>query len=717
MKIYQLYYTFCKKGLSKENDFQTYSMSDGINEEEKDEIEEHCFGMHAVDLCDNPLSFSLFKLKSGKNCICRTKCKDIAASVKTQDYFCHVLVLEDKEIMLYPYKTSASKIFKDELTEEEKDSGVIKPLPTLDSIPEDEFAKASDIEEFNEKAVKVLELANKYALETLIENIAEKLDEEVLGNVILNVDLNILKVVFQFLFRAAKVTGKKDYKDKAYEFFFNAIQFIVVNNEEIDIEDIMKLYDDIRRYNEDDIKDFVSKSIENKRLLDAKAYLDSENSRYALFFISSILKNFIFLNNKQNSKIPWQLIMKIGIFEELTETCLKILVKSKREISFALEAVLEDDDYFANLVIMSYKFCSSRNNYDTVIAAYSEVLDEILKDRTLKIIKQVFDKKGGGEILIFAYKYKMKKIGKREEYFRYYCLNIFDENPEYRRKYFSLALEELILNFKDEDFDIKFYREFTEYVGKRKLEKYIGKFLAARLVNKFQNLVLIKVPDEKEKSIIEEMNFLNNYYEINVSPNISEMIHYAEVLFTGSVSVEDFLCDEKKFQFNGIDEVKYEKVLRLIFEIVCPKLDGTLAHIKMKNILMYDRYFVTYFNTYINTMNDILTSNGIYTGNKTSYKLYLDFIYFIIKCKALFSEEQFKDIERFIFESMEKVGIDNLKGYEQYIKDIITNTSKSEEAKKIRKEWQKIYKNLNDEIRKRHILEKLHKIYKRKIKD
>lgn len=717
MKIYQLYYTFCEKGLYEQNGFQTYSMSNGISEEEKNEIEKHCFGMNTTNLCGNSPLFSFFKLRSGKTCICRTKYKNIDTSGKAENYFCHVLAWEDKEIMLYPTCASGSKIFKDELTEEEQNVEVIKPIPTLDSIPEDEFANVFDIEEVNEKAVKALELASKYGLDTVLQDIEEKLDECVLGNVILNLDLKVLKVVFEFLFRAAKVTEKKDYNDKAYEFFFNAIQFIVVNNEEIAIEDIIKLYDNIRSYNESDIKDFVSKSIENKRLQDAKAYLDGGNSRYALFLVSSIFKNFILLNNKQSSKVPWQLIMKIGIFEELTENCLKILVKSKKEINFALEAVLEDDDYFSNLVNMSYNLCSSKNNYDTVIAAYSEVLDEVPKDKTLNIVKKVFDKKDGGEILIFAYKYKMKKIGKREEYFRYYCLNVFDENPEYRRKYFSLALEELILNFKDEDFDMEFYREFVLYIGRRKLEKYIGKFLSARLVNKFQNLVLIKVPSEEEKAIIEEMNFLNNYYGINVSPNISQMMHYAEVLFTGSVSVEDFLCDEKRFQFNGIGEEKYEKVLKLMFQIVCPKLNGTLAHIKMKNILMYDKYFVVYFNTYINTMNDILTANGIYTGDKTSYKLYLDFIYFIIKCKALFSEEQFRGIERFIFESMEKIGLDNLKGYDQYIKNIIINTTQSEEAKKIRKEWQKIYKDLNDEIRKRHILEKLQKIYKRKVKE
>jgi len=288
MEIYQLYYTFCKKELAEQKCFQTYAMSNGISEEEKNEIEKYCFGMNATNLRDNSLSFSIFKLKSGKTCICRTKYKNLDASGEAQNYFCHVLVWEDEELMLYPAQISGSKVFKDELTEDEQNVEVIKPLSILNNIPEDEFARISDIEEVNEKALKALELANKYGSDTVLEDIGEKLDEGVLGTVILNVDLKVLKVVFEFLFRAAKVTKKKDCKDKAYEFFFNAIQFVVFNNEEISIEDIIELYDNIRKYNEDDIKDFVSKSIENKRLQDARGYLNDGNSRYALFLISSI---------------------------------------------------------------------------------------------------------------------------------------------------------------------------------------------------------------------------------------------------------------------------------------------------------------------------------------------------------------------------------------------------------------------------------------------
>lgn len=881
MKIYQLYYTFCKKGLSSGKVFQTYSMSSGISEKEKGEIERHCFYIRPEGLSSAPVSFSFFKLKNGKPCICRTKYRGIDNSAKVGNYFCHVLIWENKELPFYPIQLYTSKIFKDELTEEEENAQEIKPLPILNNIPKEEFIQTSSIERFlkanlnkkreeglnklidgiidakingkkviladeaaslhmwiaaatmifpisiannitfntynfdaesdseflcgaaaegtkfkisgteknynfnmfdlftsmstevnlkskfgkkaaleytvikdyrrsiiefmelfnytkvderiddyvnllsiinegleklsNEEVIKAVSFANEYALEPVLEGVMERLNEETLGTVILSLDLNMLQVMFEFLFNIAEVTKKKDYIDKAYEFFFNAIQFMVVNAEEIDIEDIIKLYGNIRSYNKNNIQDFISKSIEDKRLEDAKAYLNDKNVRYALFYMCSVFGNFIFLDREQNSKIPWEIIMRIGAFEDITKISLKVLVQSKNALIFLYKIVSQDDDYFANLVSLSANICTSKSSYDIVIAAYNEILEGVSIYKASHLVKKILDKENGGEILIFAYKFKMKKISKRKTYFRGYCLSVFDENPKYRRKYFSLALEELMLGFKAEDFNMEFYNEFTEYIEKRKLEKYIGKFIATRLVNRFQDLVLIEIPDEEQKSVIEEMNFLNNYYSINVSPNISEMIHYAQLLFTGSISVEKFLCDEKKFEFHGIGEEKYVKVLKLMFEIICPKLNSTSAHIKMKNILMYDKFFIIYFNTYINTMGDIFTTSDRSSGNKKSYKLYCDFIYFIMKCKTLFTETQFKDIEKFIFETLEKVDLDYLKNYDKYMKNIIINSSKSEEARRMKREWQKIYKNLNDSIKRKYILNKLQKIYKRKI--
>lgn len=890
MKIDQLYYTFCKKGLSSGKGFQTYSMSDGLSEEERSEIEKHCFYIQPQKPASDPskmgteenfpIGFSFFKLKSGRPCVCRTKYKGIDSLGKFANYFCHVLVWEGTELPFYPIQLYNSKVFRDGLTEEENSAEEIKPLPILNGVEEEEFIKTYHIEKFlkespedkkeekltklvdgiieaktnnkkvifadetqnlymwiaaatmvfpvsfannitfntynfapegteeflcgtvnegtkfkissmeqsykfnifdlfrdvgtefefksefarkaalqytfikdygksfaefmdlfsygklderidnyvdllklinegiesldYEAAIRALNFANEYGLQPVLERVMEALDEEALGAVLFSSDLDMLKVVFKLLFRAAEVTGKKDYEDKAYGFFFNAVQFLIVNSEEINVQDMLKLYDDIREYNKLYIQDFAVKAIENKRLQDAMTYLKDGNSRCAVFYMCTIFQNFIFLGKEQNSKIPWEIIMRIATLEEFVKVSLKILVKSKEALSLVFKVLIEADNYFGNLMDMSSSMCVAQSDYENAIAAYNEVLDDISKDKASNIIKEILDKKNGGEILIFAYKYKMKRISKRKSYFKNYCLSVFDENPGYRKRYFSLALEELMLSFSAEDFNMEFYKQFTEYIEKRKLEKHIGKFLATRLVNKFQDIVPIELPDEDQRIVIQEINFLNSYYNINVIPNISQMIHYAELLYTGSLSVEKFLCDENKFDFSGIDEGKYEKILRLMFGIICPKLDGTMTHIKMKNILMYDKFFIIYFNTYINTMNDIFNTNGRNAGSKTSYKLYFDFIYFIIKCKTLFTESQFKDIEKFIFQTLEKVDLSYLKNYDKYMQNIIVSASKSEEARKVKREWQRIYKNLNDSIKKKYILDKLQKLYRRR---
>lgn len=83
MKVQQLFYTSCKKGISSGMGFQTYSMSEGITQEERKEIEAHCIYIPPENLPTQPtkeeikklfpVALSSFRLKHGKYCICQSK--------------------------------------------------------------------------------------------------------------------------------------------------------------------------------------------------------------------------------------------------------------------------------------------------------------------------------------------------------------------------------------------------------------------------------------------------------------------------------------------------------------------------------------------------------------------------------------------------------------------------------------------------------------------
>lgn len=881
MNIYQLYYTSCKKGLTSGMGFQTYSMSRGITEEERQEIEKHCNYVQPVRLSSSPteeeieelfpIDFSFFKLKSGKLCICKTRYKGKDYSGRFGNYFCHVLIWESEELPFYPIQLYNSRIFKSGLTKEEENAACIKPLLVLNNIPEEDFITTADIERFlkgasakkrtkslnylidsiieakekdkkvifsddaknlymwiaaatmtlpvsmansitfstynfdafnsgeflcgtldeglqaqlnasnrnykfsvfnfnsgnnneielktkfakqasleytiikdyrlaiiefmelfdykkidsnidncvnlfniinnglqkinDEDAVNAIAFANEYGSANALEKIMSTIDAEALNKITTNLNLKMAEVMFKFLFRISGITKKQEYIDKAYEFFFNSIHFMVVDGENIDIADIIKLYEDIREYNKANIKEFVFKSVCGERIKSISVYLEGGAARHAQFYLCSIIGDFITLAELSKAPIPWNYFGENIKFKKFIALCLRIVIKDKNRFDYVLMYIHEEADYFSNIISAAYEVSSSGENYVTLISSFSETLSQISFYKADEIIKKLLEKKHGADILILSFKYKLRSADDKINYFNSYCTNIFDENIDYREKYFNEALEALICALEKNDITMSFYEALTDYIKNRKLEKNLGKKLSEKLVYEFQELVPVKIPDRDERTAIEEINDIKYLYSITIGPNISEIIQCAALLHSEKIAVEEFLCNDSLFNFEGISKEKYENILNLMLEMICPKLNDILSHMKLKKMFMYDKYMVTYFNSYIKAVENTFDLKG-------SNKIYLDFICFIIKSQSLFSKNQFKDIEKSIISNMRRVDISRIENYDNYIEKTIENTTRGEETRKSRRQWQEIYKLSKKEIENKSIFNKIQKIYK-----
>ncbi|WP_406542103.1 hypothetical protein [Clostridium ljungdahlii] len=144
MAVQQLFYTSCKKGLSSGMGFQTYSMSKGITDKERMEIESHCIYIPPSNLPTQPtkeeidrlfpISFSYFRLESGKYCISQIKYVGKDYSERYGNYFCHVLI-SNNAWEFYPIELYESPVFRDCLSEEEKNAVEIDYLPEITEIP------------------------------------------------------------------------------------------------------------------------------------------------------------------------------------------------------------------------------------------------------------------------------------------------------------------------------------------------------------------------------------------------------------------------------------------------------------------------------------------------------------------------------------------------------------------------------------------------------
>ncbi len=143
MKILQLIYTSCKKGLSPGAGFQTFAMSEGITGEERREIERYGLYVPPTNLPTQPteeeiktqfpVAFRFFRLESGRFAICQAKYIGRDYSGRYGNYFSHTLILEKDHFSFYPIQWYNSPLFRDRLTPVEMDTETTPPpLPCIE---------------------------------------------------------------------------------------------------------------------------------------------------------------------------------------------------------------------------------------------------------------------------------------------------------------------------------------------------------------------------------------------------------------------------------------------------------------------------------------------------------------------------------------------------------------------------------------------------------
>jgi hypothetical protein len=181
MSVKQLFYTSCKRGLSSGMGFQTYSMSKGITEKERREIEGYCVYIPPDNLPTHPsdeeidklfpVAFSSFILESGKYCVCNAQYTGKDYSGRYGNYFCHALI-SDKPWNFYPIELYGSSIFKSRLTAEEENMLQIDCLPEFEEISLgniisfdtiSSFLKQSSIDKRRKEFMQLMEIAIGYS--------------------------------------------------------------------------------------------------------------------------------------------------------------------------------------------------------------------------------------------------------------------------------------------------------------------------------------------------------------------------------------------------------------------------------------------------------------------------------------------------------------------------------------------------------------------------
>ncbi|TXC90920.1 hypothetical protein FS935_08410 [Metabacillus litoralis] len=144
MTYFQHYYTSAKSGFGGVSGFQTYSASEGLVEQDIEEIEKYSKynrpdNMPAQpeneSMANYPKAFTFLKLPSGRFGLAFTQYTGKDYSGRFGNSFSHTIVSDEDYFPFYPFQLYQSSIYRNRLTEEEENiSSRPEPLPTLEKV-------------------------------------------------------------------------------------------------------------------------------------------------------------------------------------------------------------------------------------------------------------------------------------------------------------------------------------------------------------------------------------------------------------------------------------------------------------------------------------------------------------------------------------------------------------------------------------------------------
>ncbi|MBU3191644.1 hypothetical protein K9O30_05510 [Clostridium bowmanii] len=546
--------------------------------------------------------------------------------------------------------------------------------------------------------IKGIDFINNYGSIESFQEIFIQI-EPVLKKISGEVDIHSAEVISKFLFNIALKTKNEIYIKTAFEFFFDALYFMVVDRDNIKLDEIIELHDKIRVLNSNKIDEFIRYSFDFYRMDDLYIYMEGAKARHAQFYLYTLFGNFIFHSYRVGTITSWESIIKNTALVKLIDRCIEILSLSKDEMKFITKSIYKNDEYFSNFMVMCYKSAvvSGDNGKERMVA---QLLKEAIKENdeewALKI-REILNGIDGGEELLFRYfVYELNFAEDKSEYFWAYCDSVFNKIPRYKQKYFSKAALELLNSIENSEENSNENTKILKYTLNHRLKSNIDASLLLCLINNFEKQLEATYPKEEIAIIISEIIYLKKSREITTEPNVTELVYFGMKLQQG-INVIKTVCEKAKLNFEYIDRHTYKKYLQwYLFNIYINGVDENLKvdYEKITDSICVQVYEEMYYETLLKTLEDILSQEKIYKRflkeNKLEgYEVFFDFVIYVFRNMDGFSNDISEYITNKIIGILSNSSLREMKKYENYMSERISTVRNKS---MISKPWKRICK-------------------------
>lgn len=559
-----------------------------------------------------------------------------------------------------------------------------------------------------EDVKKAVSFAVNYKSIQAYRQLFQQLDPN-LEKISTQVDVELAEMITKFLFMVAKETNDSEHIIKAYEFYFNSIHYLVMDNEDINVEDILILHERIRGIEEITLAQFVKLSLHRYRIEELQTYLQGGKIRHAKFYFKSLISDIMTFNNKYSDGDG------ISIFNEKSEDsknislllskCLNILIKSSEDILNILHTLKYEYEYFTKIIIKAYSinnYLYGDNNVEENLARFvieEGRMDEDWKIKTCAYISQI---PSGNDFLFSMYSIELREANNKKEFFISYCYKFFNHFEDYRREGFSNALK-LYLSFReDEESCLDEYKEIVGYINQKSLCDHIEKDVLKILFNELEDKINVE-NIELESYNVRKIFELKNKYNIKTPCSIIEIIYSMQKIEESRGALKLTYLEELEVDFLNMDANKYERLLESFLTNLCVYLKSPAEHNKVKKALFCSEYEEIYYNKYFDALESIVLTRRyrdiLKENNREGYQTFIDFLIFLFKDDLGIDEEIEKCLENRITNILKEASEKKLEVYNNYFR---RKASSYKNRVEIIEKWSKIKEKTKEKKQKRN---------------
>ncbi len=496
------------------------------------------------------------------------------------------------------------------------------------------------------------------------------------------VDIHSAEVISKFLFNISIKTKNEIYIKNAFEFFFDALYFMVVDRENIQLEEIIELHDKIRALNSNKIDEFISYSFDLYRMNDLYTYMEGAKSRHAQFYLYTLFGNLFFYSYRVGIIRSWESIIKNTALVKFIDRCIDILSFNKDEMKYITSSIYKNEDYFSNFINMCYK-----NAVINVSSEKERIVLQLLKEAKqendeawfLKI-RNSLNELDGGEALLFRYfVYELNYAQDKREFFWDYCYSIFNKTPRYKRKYFSKAAMEFLNNLENSvDISNESF-EILKFILNHCLKTTIDESLLYNLINNFEKQLQAAYPEEEITKIISTIQDLKIARGIITEPDVTGLVCFGMNLEQGT-NVIKTVCGKVILNFNCMDRYTYRKYLCWYLSNIY--INGINEDLKVD----YERitysicvevYEEIYYEALLKTLEDVLNEEKIYKNllkekKIEGHEVFFNFLIYVFRNIDDLPNNEIEYITSKTINILCNRSAREMKKYEKYMSDIIS---------------------------------------------